>query len=213
MTHLTEILEAVLFVSGKQLEIELLAEKLEVTQIEISKALEELKEKYSQNSGINVMFFNGKAQLCSNPQYSKQVEAVLNPIREKELSNAMLETLAIIAYKQPITRLEIEEIRGVDCTYSIQCLLKTEMIVPLGRKDAIGKPILFGTTDEFLKRFSLHNVSDLPEYEVFIERLQSITTSQATQAQVVEVNMFDTTQNEMDIPDFLQGEEDLQIID
>ena len=113
----------------------------------------------------------------------------------------MLETLAIIAYKQPVTRLEIEEVRGVDCTYSVQNLTKLGMIEAVGRKETIGKPILFGTTDEFLKRFSLSQISDLPDYEVFVQRLKDIFDERASGV-VVEKPMFDNSQPE-ELPEFL----------
>ena len=130
------------------------------------------------------------------------VEAVLNPIKEKELTNAMLETLAIIAYKQPVTRIEVEEIRSVDCTYSVQNLMRLGLIEVVGRKETIGKPLLFATTDDFLKRFSISDITDLPDYETLLEKLQEITTSTPS-VQVVEKPMFDKVE---EVPDFLVGE-------
>jgi segregation and condensation protein B len=122
----------------------------------------------------------------------------------------MLETLAIVAYKQPVTRLEIEEVRGVDCTYSVQNLTKLGMIEAVGRKDTIGKPILFATTDDFLKRFSLSQISDLPDYEVFVQRLKDIF-DERTSGVVTEKPMFGNAQEE-DLPEFLQGE-DVQVVE
>ena len=90
---------------------------------------------------------------------------ILSPIREKALSKTLLESAAIIAYKQPVTRLDLEEIRGVDSEYAIQTLLKLGIIEVVGRKDAIGRPVLFGTTDEFLKRFQISSLADLPDYD------------------------------------------------
>lgn len=208
MTQLAETLEAILFVAANQLEISFIAEKLEVSENDILKCInEELVNKYNEESGVNILLFNGKAQLCTNPKYARQVEAVLNPIKVKELSTAMLETLAIIAYKQPITRLEVEEVRGVDSTYSIQCLLKTNMIVPLGRKDTIGKPILFGTTDEFLKRFSLKSIKELPDYDSLLEKLKMIGNTESTVVSTEEPLFVSG-----EIPDFLK-DEDIEIID
>ena len=103
---------------------------------------------------------------------------VLNPIKEKALTKAVLETAAIIAYKQPITRLEIEQVRGVNSDYAINNLLENKLIDVVGRKDAIGKPLLFGTTDEFLKRFSMNSLSDLPDYDELMERIEVIKTPQ-----------------------------------
>ena len=205
MSQLCNVIESILFISGNPVEISILAEKLEVSEKEVRNAAEILKERYSGDNGIHLLIFNKKLQFCSNPNHAKQVEGVLNSIRERELTNAMLETLAIIAYKQPVTRLEIEEVRGVDCTYSVQNLTKLGMIEAVGRKETIGKPILFGTTDEFLKRFSLSQISDLPDYEVFVQRLKDIFDERASGV-VVEKPMFDSSQPE-ELPEFLQGED------
>ena len=128
MTKVSNYLESIVFVAGKEIAIDDVREKLGITKKEMDEAIAELKEKYSGECGINLLLFHGKIQFSSNPAYVEQVSEVLNPIREKELTKAMLETLAIIAYKQPITRLEVEEIRGVDCTYAVQNLSKLSMI-------------------------------------------------------------------------------------
>ncbi len=203
MSQLSDHIEAVLFVSGKAVEESFIKEKLNATDKEMREAVSELLAKFSGNSGIHLLRFNNKLQFATNPNYSKEVEAVLNPIKEKELTNAMLETLAIIAYKQPVTRIEIEEIRSVDCTYSVQNLVRLGLVEVVGRKDTIGKPLLFATTDEFLKRFSISNVTDLPDYESLLEKLQQITS--AVNVEVVEKPMFEHV--EEPIPDFLQGEQ------
>ena len=205
MKTICNVIESILFLSGNAVEMSFIAEKLGVSTKEVAKAAEELKEKYSDESGINLLIFNKKLQFCSNPNYAKEVESVLNPIKEKELTNAMLETLAIIAYKQPITRLEIEEVRGVDSTYSVQNLTKLGMIEAVGRKDTIGKPILFATTDDFLKRFSLSDITDLPDYEALLERLKTISEERFNPS-VVEKPMFDVLPEEQK-PDFLEGED------
>ena len=203
MSLLSNKIEAVLFISGKAVEEVYLKEKLGTTDKEFKEAVSELLAKFSgDNSGIHLLRFNKKLQFATNPDYSKDVEAVLNPIKEKELTNAMLETLAIIAYKQPVTRIEIEEIRSVDCTYSVQNLMRLGLIEVVGRKETIGKPLLFATTDDFLKRFSISDVSDLPDYETLLEKLHEITTA-TPNVQVVEKPMFDTVE---DVPDFLVDE-------
>lgn len=209
MNQLSSILESILFVSGKSVEVKFIAEKLEVSDEQLEEAIKQLQQKYSGECGIHLMRFNKKIQFASNPQYSKAVESVLNPIRERELTNAMLETLAIVAYKQPVTRLEVEEIRGVDSSYSVQNLVKLGMIEPVGRKDAIGKPVLYGTTDNFLKRFSLSEVQDLPDYTALLERLKRIETDMAN-VKTVEKPMFNNPEQE--IPEFLQGEE-VEVVD
>ena len=203
MSLLSNQIESVLFVSGKAVEESILKEKFNATDKQLTEAVSELLAKFSGESGIHLLRFNKKLQFATNPNYAKEVEAVLNPIKEKELTNAMLETLAIIAYKQPVTRIEIEEIRSVDCTYSVQNLMRLGMIEVVGRKETIGKPLLFATTDDFLKRFSISDVTDLPDYETLLEKLQQITSATPT-VEVVEKPMFDSVE---DVPDFLVGED------
>lgn len=207
--NLTNKLEAVLFASGKEIEIDFLLEKLQVARADFNKAFAQLQKKYSEDCGIHILKFKNKLQFATNPQYIDAVADVLNPIREKELTKAMLETLSIIAYKQPITRLEIEEIRGVDCTYAIQTLSKMNMIEVVGKKDAVGKPLLFGTTDEFLKRFSLDDINDLPDYETLTDRIVTIPDNK-------DKGLFDMKSNEeidfdsldkQELPEHLVGEQ------
>lgn len=172
LEKLDKILEAVLFVSGGGVAVSDLMEKLELQKSEIDSAVERLKKKYYAGCGIHIITYNGKLQFCSNPAYAETVATVLNPIKEKELSRASLEVAAIVAYKQPVTRLEIEQVRGVNSDYAIQMLIKHNIIVVIGRKETIGKPLLFGTTDEFLKRFQLEGLSQLPDYDTLIERIK-----------------------------------------
>lgn len=202
MSRLSNILQSVLFLSGKAVEESFIKEKLQLSAKEMKDAVAELQAQFSGENGIHLLRFNGKLQFATNPQYAKEVEAVLNPIKEKELTNAMLETLAIVAYKQPVTRLEIEEIRAVDCTYSVQNLTRLGLIEAVGRKETIGKPLLFATTDEFLKRFSIGDVSELPDYETLLEKLKEI--SYANTAAVTDAKpMFDKV--EEPVPEFCRG--------
>ena len=149
LEKLTNIIESILFVSGTQVAIADITDKLEITEKQLNDAIKALKEKYSGNSGVQLLTFNKKLQFCSNPEYAEEVSSVLNPIKERELSKSMLEVAAIIAYKQPVTRIDLEEIRG-NSEYAVQKLLELGVIEPVGRKDAVGKPVLFGTTDKFL---------------------------------------------------------------
>ncbi len=170
---LTNIIESILFISGTQVAVSDIAEKLEVTDKEIISCVKKLQEKYSGDSGIHLLMFNKKLQFCSNPIYADEVSSVLNPIKEKELSKSMLEVAAIIAYKQPVTRIDLEEIRG-NSEYAVQKLLELGVIEPVGRKDAVGKPVLFGTTDKFLKRFQISSLDELPDYEELINKIQLV---------------------------------------
>lgn len=171
MENLQNIIESIVYVSGTSISIKDIAEKLEVSEKEILQAAKKLQEKYSSPCGVQLLIFNNKLQFCSNPDYAEQVASVLNPIRERELSRSMLETAAIIAYKQPVTRIDLEELRG-NSEYAIQNLLKLGVIEIVGRKDAVGRPVLFGTTDEFLKRFQISSLDELPDYDEMIAKIQ-----------------------------------------
>ncbi len=173
LEKLTNIIESILFVSGTQVAIADIVDKLEVTDKEILACVKVLQEKYNGDSGIQLLSFNKKLQFCSNPSYAEEVSSVLNPIKERELSKSMLEVAAIIAYKQPVTRIDLEEIRG-NSEYAVQKLLELGVIEPVGRKDAVGKPVLFGTTDKFLKRFQISSLDELPDYEELINKIQLV---------------------------------------
>lgn len=174
MSELSEIIKATLFVAGEGIEKEFMAEKLQVSLKQFEKALEELKAEMTEKSGIQIVEFKNKIQLRSNANFADQIAEVLNPIREKALTKAALETLAIIAYKQPITRLEIEDIRRTGSDYAVNILLEHKLIDVVGRKDAVGKPLLYGTTEEFLKRFGLMDINALPAYDELLERIALI---------------------------------------
>ena len=174
MENLENVIESVVFVAGEPVLVSDLCLKFDVKPKEIEKAVNNLKKKYDEKSGIQVLFFNNKIQFSSNPKYVDFVTAVLNPIRQRNLTKATLETIAIVAYKQPVTRLEIEEIRGVNSDYAINVLLEHKLIEIVGRKDTVGKPSLFGTTDEFLKRFDISSVSELPKYEDLMAQIEKI---------------------------------------
>ncbi len=207
--ELMQVIEAILFVAGQGVNISDIAEKLEVKESVISTCIEDLK-KTRQNDGINIITYKGKVQMCSNPKYAEDIATVLNPIKEKQLSKATLETMAVIAYKQPVTRLEIEQVRGVNCDYAVQVLTNFNLIEVVGRKDVVGKPLLYGTTDEFLTRFELNSIEDLPDYEDLLERIKLIHSDQQDDSDAL-YNEFKIPDEE-EIPEFLEGEEDLETI-
>ena len=209
--NLKEIVLSVLFVAGEGIEKSFIAEKLAISSAELDKVLAELKKELDGSRGIHLIFYKDKVQLASNPAYADLIGQVLNPLREKSLTRAALETLAIIAYKQPITKLEIEDIRQVGCDYAIQVLSDQNMIEVVGRKDAVGKPLLFGTTENFLKRFNLTDLAQLPDYDGLLERIKAIETGE-------EQNQSDSLYNEFslpleeELPEFLAGEQDVQTV-
>ncbi len=203
--NLKDVILSVLFVSGDGIEKSFIAEKLDVSEKEVDKAIEQLKQEYNGNQGIHVITYKNKVQLASNPSYANYISDVLNPIREKSLTRAALETLAIIAYKQPITKLEIEDIRRVNSDYAVQVLVDQNMIEVVGRKDAVGKPLMFGTTDNFLKRFNIENLSDLPDYDELLERIKLIHSEESEQEDTLFRNV-DGLEFTEELPDFLKNE-------
>ena len=134
LEKLTNIIEAILFVSGNAVAIKDIAEKLEVEEKYILHSVKKLQEKYNEESGIHLLSFNKKLQFSTNAEYADEVSSVLNPIKERELSKSMLEVAAIIAYKQPVTRLDLEALRGVNSEFAVQNLLKLGVIEVVGRK-------------------------------------------------------------------------------
>ena len=174
MENLENIIESVLFVAGNAVPISDLCIKFNVDKKEINKAVKKLQEKYDGKSGIKLQVFNNNLQFSSNSDYVEYIAAVLNPIRQRNLTKATLETAAIIAYKQPITRTEIEETRGVNSDYALNILLEHKLVEVVGRKDAVGRPSLFGTTDEFLKRFGISSIDELPDYNELMQKIQSL---------------------------------------
>lgn len=174
LENLSNILESILFVSGNPVPIDIISEKLGVSAKEVQDAAKKLQERYSEKSGMRLLVFNKKLQLSSNPEYKDYVSSVLNPIKEREFTRTILECSAIIAYKQPITKGELENLRGLNCDYAIHTLLDLKMIEPVGRKDAVGRPILYATTDNFLKRFKLNSIEDLPDYDTLMESIAKL---------------------------------------
>ncbi len=201
--NLKEIIKATLFVAGEGIQLSAFSTLENCDIKEVKKAVEELKKELSEDNGIHIIEYKDKIQLCSNPAYSSYISEILNPIREKALTKAALETLAIIAYKQPVTKLDIEEIRGVNCDYTVQLLTEHKMIEVVGRKDAVGKPLLFGTTDEFLKRFDLKDIDELPNYEELLDRIALIKTEDEDKSDSL-YNDFKLPEEE-EVPEFLQG--------
>ena len=164
---LTDIIEAIIFASGKGISKRALVNGLrDYNAKDIEKALEELEKRYSgEERGVRLIRFNDSYQFETNPAYGGTLSDILMETKERELSKTLLQVLAIIAYKQPVTRLEIEDLRGVGSDYVLGMLTKLGLIDVVGRKETLGRPLLYGTTDEFLKKFGLHSLEDLPDYD------------------------------------------------
>lgn len=160
------ILESVLFAMGDSVEINKLAEVIEEDVKTTRELLETLREKYAgEDSGIELLTLEDSYQLATKPGMYEYLVKIAKTPRKMTLSESVLETLSIIAYKQPVTRIEIENIRGVNCDYQVNKLLEYNLITELGRLDAPGRPLLFGTTEEFLRSFGVKSLKDLPELD------------------------------------------------
>lgn len=178
--ELSAVIEAVLFVAGEPVERIALLEGLEVTPDQLDEALDALEGEYEfGRRGIRLLRYGDRMQLATRPDYAPYVERMLQPIQKQSLSQAALETLAVVAYKQPVTRSEVEAIRGVKCDYSIQSLILKRLIQDIGRKETLGRPILYGTTDEFLRHFCISSLEELPEIDLSIPAAEAVEGEEA----------------------------------
>ena len=156
-------IEAILFSMGEAVEVERIAEALEVREDEVREAFTSLKQKYEEEKrGIRLIEIDNSIQMCSGSEYYECIQRVSQTKKQSGLSSAALETLSIIAYNQPVTKATMDFIRGVDCTYSVARLVERGFIDELGRAETPGRPILYGTTMEFLRCFGLKSLDDLP---------------------------------------------------
>jgi len=162
MDELSAKIEAILFVAGEPVATSDLAHALNLTESEMNAAMDALREHMEQHSGLQLNRFGGRAQLSIKPEYAGAVEALLNPTQRMPLTAAVMETLSIIAYRQPVTKSEIEAVRGVKCDYSVQSLINKGLICELGRRETLGRPVIYGTTDAFLRHFGIEDISQLP---------------------------------------------------
>ena len=157
------VIEAVLFAMGDSVEMSKLVHVLEMDAEEIKKIIEEMNSQYKkENRGIYILELEDSYQLCTKPELYEYLIKVAKAPRKYVMSDTLLETLSIIAYKQPVTRIEVEKIRGVSCDHAINRLLEFNLIQELGRLDAPRRPLLFGTTEEFLRTFGVKSLGDLP---------------------------------------------------
>lgn len=160
------IIEALLFVSGEAVPVDELAALLSMDYNEINVLLEEMiRYRLLNGCGIQIIRLEDKVQFCTNKEYAPYIQKLMLPEKTQNLSQSALETLSIIAYKQPVTKSEIEAIRGVRCDYSISTLLEKGMIIVTGKKETIGHPLLYATNEEFLRHFGLSSLKELPKIE------------------------------------------------
>ena len=198
------IIEAIVFASGKGITRAEILEKTHITTKRLDAIVEDLKEKYSPaKGGIVFVETAGTLRFVTAPDVGEQVAEVLKPLKERELSKSLLEVMAIVAYKQPVTRLEIDDIRSASSDYAITMLLKANLITVVGRKESLGRPLLYGTTDDFLVKFQLGDLSELPSLKEVQERIKVIDEGLMKSAELFP----EKTVNEVDAPMLAAGEE------
>ncbi len=176
------ILEAILFTMGDAIEVSRLASVLDKDPDETKELLLELKKDYDEGErGMTLMELEDSFQMCTKASMYEYLVRIAKTPRKYVITDSMLETLSIIAYKQPITRSEVEKVRGVSCDHAINRLLEFGLIAELGRKDAPGRPLLFGTTEEFLRCFGVKSLDELPELSaVQIEEFREQAEAEAS---------------------------------
>lgn len=157
------MIEGILFSMGTSVSRKQMKAALEVDDALLDYLIDQLKREYERSDrGIRMLELNDAYQLCTKPEYYEALIRIVNHPKKPKLTDVMLETLSIIAYKQPVTKQEIEAIRGVKCDHPVNKLLEYNLICEAGRLDAVGRPILFKTTEEFLRYFGVSSVKELP---------------------------------------------------
>jgi len=156
-------IEAMLFMAGEPVFIRDLQKIVGLTDLQLRPLLYDMEQSYQNESrGLMMRVTEESVQLCTKPDYNKAIEELLHPQQSKTLSQSLLETLAIVAYRQPVTKADVEAVRGVRCEYTMNQLLKLNLIRQVGKKDVVGHPILYGTTDHFLHHLGIHSLDELP---------------------------------------------------
>lgn len=210
-------IESMLFVSGEPLALRELSNNLELKEKNVEEILSEMANEYEDKSrGIRLISINGAYQLVTKSENSDFVQKLLKKNKKHSLSQASIESLAIIAYKQPITRIDIDEIRGVKSESAIARLIERGLIKDIGRLEVPGRPILYGTTDEFLRQFGLKTIKELPSLDLYSdEETQSSIDllNKAIEDMEPEVDDFENNDNENNIEEEVAEEMNEDAID
>ena len=165
--NMEAVIEGILFTMGDSVEPSKIAKALEVETKEVVECLDLMMAKYEEeNRGIRLMKLDDSYQMCTSPDIYEYLIKIAKQPKKYVLTDVLLETLSIIAYKQPVTKSEIEKIRGVSCGHSVNKLVEYNLVTELGRLDAPGRPMLFGTTEDFLRCFGVSSIDELPELNV-----------------------------------------------
>lgn len=157
-------LEAVLFVADTPVPLSTLVESVSASEEEVLEALQKLGASLQHGSALQIVRIAGGYQLCTQPAYAEVVAAFLKPAKQR-LSRSLMEVLAIVAYRQPVTLAEIDAVRGVQSDYSVRQLVERRLVKEVGRRHTPGRPLLYGTTQQFLHQFNLEDLSQLPKLE------------------------------------------------
>ena len=186
--NIESIIEACLFASGDALHIDKLSEITELEVEELRGLIKNMMDKYNyEKRGVKIIRLGDKYQMSTRGEFADYVQKIVEPKKKNPLSKATMEVLAIIAYKQPITRASIEHVRGVNCDNSVSRLLELGLVEVVGRVDAPGRPSLLGTTDEFLRNFAISGLEELMPVDNFvIEEVE--LNEQITISEQVEIN-------------------------
>ena len=157
------IIEAILFTMGESVELGRIAEAIELDKKETKSILEQMMEEWNaSDKGVTIMELDGAYQMCTKSEMYEYLIKIAKQPKRRVLTDVLLETLSIIAYKQSVTKAEIEKIRGVSSDHAVSKLVEYNLICELGRLDAPGRPLLFGTTEEFLRSFGVNSIDNLP---------------------------------------------------
>lgn len=160
---LEAIIEAILFTMGDSVEVEKIAVAIEHDVATTRKIIHNMMDRYEEEDrGVKIIELEDSFQMCTKAEMYDYLIKVASQPKKQVLTDVLLETLSIIAYKQPITRAEIEKIRGVKCDHAVNKLIEYNLVMEVGRMDAPGRPLLFGTTEEFLRKFGVQSIEDLP---------------------------------------------------
>lgn len=166
LTDIEAAIEAILFVSGEAVPLTKIAYALEQDIKTLKSILDNMVDKYEQaQRGLKIIEINKSYQMCTSPRYFEYIKKLYISEQKQPLTQALLETLAIIAYKQPVTKVQIEHIRGVSAEHAVNKLIERKLVKEVGRMDAPGKPVLFGTTDDFLRYFGFKSINNLPKID------------------------------------------------
>ena len=176
-------IEAILFTMGESVELRKIAAAIEHDEATTRKIIHQMMDKYAaQDRGIRIVELEDSFQMCTKTEMYEYLIRIAKQPKRYALTDVQLETLSIIAYKQPVTKLEIEKIRGVKSDHAVNKLVEYNLICEVGRLDAPGRPLLFGTTEEFLRRFSIQSVEDLPSLNQ--EQMENFKTEAEEEAQL-----------------------------